>query len=131
MADTTNALSAINPTAERALYAFPTSTVASTIATGAPTATLAAVTGKQHCITAVHVSFGATITSACTLTINDGATVIWQLEIPTATAPLPLVLDFQQRPLHGSVGAAMTAALTTPGSIKSTVNVAFFSVGAP
>lgn len=128
MADTQVPLSGFAAPVEKVAFGIPIGTVVGLAATGANTATIVAEANKQHLVYTVTISFGATIGTACTLTISDGSTVIWQLEIPTATSPLPIVVDFGNRPLHGSNNAAVQAALTTPGAIKSAICLSYNSV---
>jgi hypothetical protein len=132
MADTPVTLSSVSPAAEKALFGWPSMVAIGAAATGANTATLTAPTnavGMQWAVTSVAVSFGAAVASASTLTILDGATVIWQVEISVAQIA-PLLFNFD-RPLHGSRNAAVQASLTTPGSVKSAISLAGFLVPVP
>jgi hypothetical protein len=131
MSDTLTALDPSSPVAEKALYGLADWTVVGT-ATGASTATVTAraqsastngveTAAYQIAPTRAYLSFGATITSACTFTVKDGTTVIFQAEIPTATNPLPIPFDL--RGLRSSAGAALTAAVSSPGSITATITM--------
>jgi hypothetical protein len=131
MSDTLVALSAISLAAEKALFGVPTATVVGIAATGANTATFTGKTGQQWCLCDVSVSFAATTTAASTLTIKDGTTVIWQVELPTLTSPAPVVLSFAKRPLHASSAANLVIGLTSPGAIASTISASGFLVTQP
>lgn len=131
MADTMVALSVASVPAEKASFGIATHTAVGAVASGANTATFTAVAKQQWFCTQAEVSFGGSITAACTFTISDGATVIYQAEFGTTTTPLPTVFDFQQRPLHASVNAALQGALTSPGVPKSAITLMGFPVLQP
>lgn len=131
MADTFTTLSAASPSAEKMSFGIPSATACGDQATGgANTATLTAVTNQQWFLTYICLTFGATITSACTLTITDGvggSTIFGPVRIPTITNPIPIVIDFQTRPIHASVGNALQAVLTTPGAaVPNNVSITGF-----
>lgn len=130
MADVLRQLAATAPPAETILFGPPTFVVVGTAASGANTATVTAKANQQHFLTSLTLSYGATITAAHTLTVSDGSTVIYQVEIPTITSPSPIHLPFD-RPLHASTNTALVAAITTPGTIASAISLSGFSVMAP
>lgn len=131
MTDTLNTLAATSPVAERVLYGVPTQTAVGTVTTGANVATFTGVTGKQWYLCEFTLSFGATTTAASTLTVKDGSTTIYQIDLPTLTNPAPIQFRFDKRPLHASTGAALTINLSSPGTITSTISASAFTVIAP
>lgn len=117
MSDTQTQLQSVSLSSERSLYASPDWTAVGTGSNATVTATAVAVAGKVNHCTKLVASFSAAPAAACTVTIKDGTTVIFQAEIPAAvTAPIPF--DFSQpgTRLRGSTGNALVAGCTTPGA---------------
>lgn len=113
MTDTLTTLAKKSVQAERLLYAPPDWVVIGTETAATTTATVAAVTNKQHFVQKAVVSFSAAPAGALTFTIKDGSTTIFQAEIPAATTA-PAVYTFE-KPLNGTVNTAMTGNLASAG----------------
>jgi len=131
MADTLVTLAVASAPAEKLEFGMPEWTVIGDATNAAVTCTRAAVADKQHHCTVVTLSFAATVAAACTFTIKDGTTVIWQAEIPTMDNPAPITFDFQQRPLRAAVNTALVAGLSSPGNIKAVISMSGFTSNRP
>lgn len=90
----------------------------------AATATQAAVTNTQFSLTKVSASFGTAPAGPILLQILDGATVIWQRQVPTTG----IDLDFCDCPLRATAGNLMQAVLADGGAgVVGVVNIAGLS----
>lgn len=122
MSDTLTTLAAKSPQAERVLYSPPDWVVIGTETGASTTATVTAVTNKQHFVQKAVVSFSAAPAGALTFTIKDGVggTTIFQAEIPAATTA-PAVYTFE-KPFNGSTGNAIVGNVGSPaGSVVATI----------
>lgn len=111
--------------ADQLQYGLPGWTYSDEETNGALSITVAAVANVQHYLTGILLSFAAAPASACTLTITDGSTVLFTVQIGT-TAPTVIPLTFQ-RPIPAAVGAALKGDLSTPGNVKANLCLIGFS----
>lgn len=93
-------------------------TVVDSKANATATATQAAVTGKQHFVTGFSFSASAAVTTAATLEVRDGATVLDRIQIPvsSASAPLQAIVHSFVPPLTLTAGNAATVTVGALGS---------------
>lgn len=106
-------------TAIIARYALPDSTPVSQTGTAntANTITLAAVPNQAYHVTAFNVVInGAASASAITVTITDGATVVWTEIIPASAAIGTGVSRLFGFPLVGTPGNALALSATAGGA---------------
>ena len=111
-------------------YALPDSTPVSNVgsANAVNTITLAAVPNQAYHVTAFNVVIsGAASASPITITITDGATVVWTEIIPTSAAIGAGVGKVFTSPLAGTVGNALALAASAGGTGCVTIaNLAYF-----
>jgi hypothetical protein len=132
MTTTANAanLGAASIAAERALFGPPGWTVVASASNDALVANQAGVTNKQHWLTHLTLSFSAAPAAPTTLTVKDGSTVIWQVEISITT--IVLTENFETRPLHATTGAALTVNVGAGGSgVVGTISASGFTTAGP
>ncbi len=84
-----------------------------TVTNGAGLITVAAVAGQQHRITHLSFSASGTLSGVVTVTVDDGATVIWQADI---TADGFYEASLPAGGLIGTTNTAMTINSTTGGA---------------
>ena len=113
MATTTNTLAAISVQAEVALYGQPAFTVIHTATATALDATATPAAGQSARMFHLTLSYSAA-PAVSVLTVEDGATVIWQAEI-SATGPFVYTFDFSAKPLRGTKGAVLHAKVGSAG----------------
>jgi hypothetical protein len=94
--------------------------------------TKAAEPGKTHRLTMLVASFGAIITAASRLFVQDGATVILDVDIPVPAAnlpqPTPILVPLPPGGIEGSVNTAMTVTLNAGGvGVVGKVSAAFIT----
>lgn len=111
-------------------YALPDSTPASQTGTAnaVNTITLAVVPNQAYHVTAFNVVInGAASASAITVTITDGATVVWTEIIPASAAIGTGVSRLFGFPLVGTPGNALALSATAGGAGCVTIaNLAYF-----
>lgn len=130
MTTTSANLDALSASAEKAAFGFPAWTAIDTATAAALSAKTAAKARQQHCLTHLTLSFSTAPSSALTLTVKDGTTVIWQVEISTST--LVFTENFETRPLHASTNADLTVNVgSAGGSVVQTISTAGFSIMSP
>lgn len=116
--------------AEKLAFAPAKWTAVDTNSNAATSANVVAVAGQQHFATHVTVSFSTVPATALTLTIKDGTTVIWQVELSTTNTIF--TENFETRPLHASTNAALSANVGAAGTgVTSTISLAGFTAMAP
>lgn len=121
MATTTNTLAAISVQAEVALYGQPAFTCIHTATATALDAVVTPAAGQQVRMFHLTLSYSAA-PAVSVLTVEDGATVIWQAEI-SATGPFVYTFDFSQKPLRSSKNAALHAKVgSAGGSVIQTIS---------
>lgn len=118
-------LAGLLPAAEKAAFGWPTWTSLDSQSSATATATKTGLAGYCHALTHITVSSSAAPSGAVTLTIKDGTTIIWQVEL--ATGVLTFTENFETRPLHASVGADLVASIGSTGS-TGTISMAGLSV---
>ena len=123
-------LAATSISAEKAAFAPPTWTAVDTGTNGALVANVVAVARQQHYLTHFTVSFSAALAAPVTVTVKDGTTVIWQVEIGVLSSTF--TENFETRPLHASTNAALSVNVGAAGSgVVQTISAAGFSIMAP
>ncbi len=98
-------------------------------ANAAQTLTKAAVAGKKHCITALSVAVsGAAAAADITVTLKDGATVIWKGVVGTGARGMGLIKDFLF-PLVLSENSAANLEVAAGGaSVVTTANLTGYTL---
>lgn len=134
-ANTVVALAAIQDlVAEKASWGGPEWTVIGLGTAAASVATIAANTNNanvkvQHYLTHATISASLVGTAAASVAIKDGTTTIWACSLPIGFGAVPLVLDFQTRPLRSTAGNLLSVG--TSGTIGDgnvvTVSIVGFS----
>lgn len=123
MSSVTNVLAPVSLVAERAFFGQPDFTVVQTATNSALAATYTPADANhgQCRMFYLTLSFSAAPTAPLTLTVKDGTTVIWQVEI-SVSAPFVQNFDFSARPLRASVGAALSANIGASGAAVQTIS---------
>lgn len=113
MATTTNTLAGISGAAEILLFGQPGYTVIHTATATALDATATPAATQQARLFHITLSYSAA-PAVSVLTVEDGATVIWQAEI-SATGRFVYTFDFSQKPLRGSKGNVLHVKVGSAG----------------
>ena len=116
MATTTTTLQALSIAAEDRLAANPTKVFRDTATATALDATLTPNTGQFAQVARLlrlTLSYSAA-PAVSVLTVEDGSTVIWQVEI-SATGPFVYDFDFSNCPLRATAGAVLHAKVGSAG----------------
>jgi hypothetical protein len=115
-----------NTPADRLSFGPPDWTVIHSGTAAALSAGPAGATNKQHWLTHAIVSFSAA-PAAGTITVKDGTSVIFQVEFG-AHITNAIDLNFEQRPLRATVGAALTVNVSSAGgAVVQTVSATGFT----
>ena len=108
MATVVTLAKAFNTAAEIASYGGPDFTSLGFITAGTATAIVTGTANTQLFADYVTVSYSLAISAATTVTIKDGSTVIWTLQLGITTGPTQYHFDFSHRPLRASSGANLS-----------------------
>ncbi len=112
--------------AEKASFGQPDWTVFANATNTSNTASVAAIAQIQNAPAAIHfldyltLSYSSAPTSVGTVTVNDGTTTIWTVNIGLAV-PLVLHFDFSKRPLRSQPGGALTITQSASGGAVQSV----------